>query len=95
MIAPQSLTLAVLALRSVVAATLKFGNCFTAVAIIFLKLAGSIAEMCSSSALDLEAEAGGEVLLVADHHVDIAARSSRLIFCAPALPPWLFHSEAR
>src|SRR5260221_6222026 len=46
--ADQSLTLAVLALRRVVAATLKLGNCFTAVAIIFLKFAGSMAEICSS-----------------------------------------------
>jgi hypothetical protein len=46
--ADQSLKVAVFALRNVVAATLKFGNCFTAVWIIFLKFAGSMAEMCSS-----------------------------------------------
>ena len=71
MIADQSLTLAVLALRSVVAATLKFGKWFVQASIIFLKLAGSMSRDVLVQPLDLEAEAGGEVLLVADHHVDV------------------------
>ena len=69
--ADQSLTVAVFTPRSVVAATLKFGNAFTAVSIIALKASSSMLEMLWSTPFDLEAERGGEVLLVADHDIDV------------------------
>ena len=57
--------------RSVVAATLKFGYAFTAVSIIALNASVSIVLQVVVRAFDLEAEAGGEILLVADHHVHV------------------------
>ena len=83
---------AVFALRSVVAATLKFGNCFTAVWIIFLKLAGSMAEMCSSrpsTSKPRQAVKSSSLPIITSTYLAML----RLIFCAPSLPPWLFQSD--
>ena len=68
--APQSLTVAVVALRSVVATTLKFGEAPSRRrSIILRKFCGVEAGEVLVDALHLEAERGREVLLVAEHHV--------------------------
>ena len=91
----QSLIVAVLALRSVVAATLKFGNAFTAGSIIFLKLAGLDAWRCArrapSTSKPRQAVKSSSLPIITSTYLAI----SRLTSCAPSLPPWLFHSEAR
>ncbi len=88
--ADQSLMVAVLTPRRVVAATLKFGNSFTAVSIIALKASSLDAGDVVVHALDLEAERGGEVLLVADHDIDVlgdlAVHFLRLVEAADGLP---------
>ena len=88
--ADQSLNVAVFALRSVVAATLKFGNCVDRRLDHLLEVRRVDVREVLVEPLDLEAEAGGEVLLVADHHVDVlrdvAVDLLRAFLAALALP---------
>ena len=73
-IAPQSLTVAVCTVRSVVGDDLEVRVGWRRPrSIIAAKLSSSRSDEVLVDALDLEAEAGGEVLLVADHHVDVRA----------------------
>ena len=86
--------MAVRALRRVVATTLKLGNAATAFSIMRAKFCGVEGREVLVDALHLEAERGGEVLLVAEHDVHEGA-SSRFTSCARFWPPMDFQSEGR
>ena len=79
-----------MALRRVVATAWKFGKAATAFSIIFSKLRGVEGREVLVEPLDLEAEGGREVLLVAEHHVDVGASSRfdllRALLAADRLP---------
>ena len=75
-IADQSLTVALRTARRVVATTAKFGNSADARSIIDAERGRVQLGQVLVDALDLEAQAGGEVFLVAEHHVDTRGQTA-------------------
>ena len=92
--APQSFSVAVVALRSVVATTLKFGYAATAVSIIGVNVAGSSSLRCSSTP-SISKPSAAEKSSSLPSMTSTYGASRRFTSRALAWPPIDFHSESR